>query len=171
MSKKIVYPLFLELSKRCKDNYWKELFRNCAQGILPRNCAVNDTELVVWINKGKKNIPKKFDLKTETDKYDSLLLEIKQCLQTDLNIWSEKEKAFQEDKLFSWFKEKSEIDSNIGVIVQNITNKYKLNKVQCLHLFSLLLIQEYQGSFKNLNSKNIYDKIQINSNGYFTYKK
>ena len=147
LKNEIIYPIFLECLKYCKDSFWENIFNDLIYGKAPYGTYISK-DFIICSYKGKE-----FSYKIDKTK-DSLILynELFEILFSKLGLLSSKDKikkkidfynyenTLKENRDKSWtsIRRKNIKDLYIENYVIAMKKKYNLNIKQTRHLLSMI---------------------------------
>ena len=147
LKNEIIYPIFLECLKYCKDSFWENIFEDLIYGKAPYGTYISK-DFIICSYKGKE-----FSYKIDKTK-DSLILynELFEILFSKLGLLSAKDKikkkidfynyenTLKENRDKSWtsIRRKNIKDLYIENYVIAMKKKYNLNIKQTRHLLSMI---------------------------------
>jgi hypothetical protein len=158
--KKVVYEHFEKCSQFTLDQFWRQVFQDCARGKFPKNTMYNVNNNIFHI-KGKKE-----EIYTLTDDPKIDFQELKRLFSDELNMRSEQDKQQVKDKMIiirqqiedsfqgDWkqIRKKNVKDAILRDYILMMEEKYNLNETELQQLWKTITLGV---SFNWINDKTI----------------
>lgn len=146
--KKVIHEHFEKCSQFTLDQYWKQVFKDCARGKFPKNTMYNINNSMFHI-KGKKE---EIYILTEDPKLD--FQELKRLFSDELNMRSEQDKKHILDKMIG-------IRKQIEDSYQGDWKQLRKKNVKDAILRDYILIMEYKYNLNEAELQQLWKTITL----------
>lgn len=184
--KGVIYPLFLEVSEKCKDEYWKQFFLDLSIGKIIKGIHVSNGHIATT-NK-KKGFTYYFVKKTSDDLINELIpiliSNCNTCPDKNVKIKSIVEKIKKENeetKLGKWSKIRRK-NIKVALLQEYLSDLQKNNNIswsECSYVYNILnnninshimtkIVNLENGKITNIKGLELIDGKLIFENDFYT---